>query len=171
MCDLAGTSNLNTLYGQLQMLGAAFYILFGMAIISMCFNLIQEEIVGKFHWIAQKFGMAHKTDDDDGAMTDDVTDDGGPMTSPGSGVTQRTSSNINDDIIRRRMMDEMGKGKGDKGVGGGGTKGRGSVAPSNNLVPPFMGKKPAPAAAGSGMGAKQPAPAAPNPPATPTAWE
>ncbi|ELU00881.1 hypothetical protein CAPTEDRAFT_74395, partial [Capitella teleta] len=39
---------------QYKMLGAALYMLFGMAILSMCFSLIQEEIVAKFKYVAER---------------------------------------------------------------------------------------------------------------------
>jgi potassium channel subfamily K protein len=42
---------------QLKMVGAAVYIVFGMALMSMAFNLIQEEMVGKFKWVGQKMGL------------------------------------------------------------------------------------------------------------------
>ena len=47
-----GTSNLGTSEGQQKMAGAAVYMLLGKALMSMVFALIQEEMVGKFQWIA-----------------------------------------------------------------------------------------------------------------------
>ena len=35
----------------------AIYVLFGMAILAMCFDLMQEEIVAKFRWIGRKIGI------------------------------------------------------------------------------------------------------------------
>lgn len=114
MCShtYTGTDNLGTPAGQIQMLGAAFYILFGMAIISMCFNLIQEEIVGKFHWIAEKMGVARHTEDDE--VTSGGDDNGGLATSPtgdqGEGVTNDyvikspDDGNSSDGTTRRRTL-------------------------------------------------------------------
>jgi len=47
------------------MLVAAIYMVFGMALLSMAFNLIQEEMVGKFKWLGTKLGIVKKDDDDD----------------------------------------------------------------------------------------------------------
>lgn len=53
---------------EYKLLLSAFYIVFGMAILSMCFSLIQEEITAKFKWIAQKIGImdASKPDGEGG---------------------------------------------------------------------------------------------------------
>ena len=48
---------------QLKTIGASVYIVFGMAIMSMAFNLIQEEIVYKFTWVAEKLGILEKQKD------------------------------------------------------------------------------------------------------------
>jgi potassium channel subfamily K protein len=50
---------------QLKMVGAAVYIVFGMALMSMAFNLIQEEMVGKFKWVGQKMGLVKRDDEDE----------------------------------------------------------------------------------------------------------
>jgi Ion channel len=50
---------------QLKMIGAAVYIVLGMALMSMAFNLIQEEMVVKFKWLGSKMGLVKKEDDDD----------------------------------------------------------------------------------------------------------
>lgn len=39
------------------------YVLFGMAILAMCFDLMQEEIVAKFRWIGRKIGIVEKHDE------------------------------------------------------------------------------------------------------------
>ena len=41
----------------------AIYVLFGMAILAMCFDLMQEEIVAKFRWIGRKIGIIEKDDE------------------------------------------------------------------------------------------------------------
>lgn len=159
-----GTSNLNTIGGQMQMLGAAFYILFGMATISMCFNLIQEEIVGKFHWIALKLGIAHKIDVDAAAE-----DDKAEELSTGQGAAM--AGNIDDALIRRQMVGNVGKGK--TGKGSSTIGGRDDAAMLAHSEAALFGKQPA-TAAPSFPSAKQPALAAalPKKPASPApAWD
>lgn len=48
---------------NIQLIVGGFYILFGMAIVSMCFSLMQEEMVAKFQWIMKRLGIY--SDDDD----------------------------------------------------------------------------------------------------------
>ena len=56
-----GTNQAGTSSGQLMLMGTAVYMILGMAILSMAFNLIQEEIVEKFKWLGEKIGLAKKT--------------------------------------------------------------------------------------------------------------
>ncbi|XP_059157835.1 TWiK family of potassium channels protein 18-like [Physella acuta] len=49
---------------QAQLLLGSVYVLFGMAILSMCFSLMQEEILAKARWIGQKLGLVEKEADD-----------------------------------------------------------------------------------------------------------
>ncbi|KAK6190825.1 hypothetical protein SNE40_002604 [Patella caerulea] len=37
-----------------------FYLVFGLSLIAMCFNLMQEEVRAKFRWLGQKFGVIDK---------------------------------------------------------------------------------------------------------------
>ncbi|CAF1054055.1 unnamed protein product [Rotaria sp. Silwood1] len=41
----------------------AIYVFIGMAILAMCFDLMQEEIVAKFRWLGRKIGIIEKDDD------------------------------------------------------------------------------------------------------------
>ena len=59
-----GFSSIESSQDQLKMFGATIYIVFGMAIMSMAFNLIQEEIVSKFTWMAEKLGIIDKVDEE-----------------------------------------------------------------------------------------------------------
>jgi len=59
-----GSAGFHTMDDQLKMLGAACYMIFGMAILSMAFNLIQEEIVSKFMWLGEKLGIVAKPKED-----------------------------------------------------------------------------------------------------------
>jgi len=43
------------LIGQLRMICAAVYIMFGMALLAMVFNLMQEKVVYKIRWIVQRW--------------------------------------------------------------------------------------------------------------------
>lgn len=45
-----------------QMILGAIYVLFGMAILSMCFSLMQDEIIAKCKWVGQKLGILDKDD-------------------------------------------------------------------------------------------------------------
>ena len=48
----------------LRFLLACLYILFGLAILAMCFDLIKEGIVDKFRWFATKLGIISDEDDE-----------------------------------------------------------------------------------------------------------
>jgi len=56
------TSNANT--ATLQLVVTFVYILLGMSILAMCFDLMQEEIIAKFTWIGKKLGIVEKEDED-----------------------------------------------------------------------------------------------------------
>ena len=60
-----GSSSLASSSDQLQMVAASIYMLFGLALVSMCFSLIQEEIAAKFKWVGEKLGLVEKDEDDD----------------------------------------------------------------------------------------------------------
>ena len=46
-----------------ELLVGALYCLFGLALLSMCLNLIQDEISAKFTWLASKIGLAEKEEE------------------------------------------------------------------------------------------------------------
>ncbi|XP_041372146.1 TWiK family of potassium channels protein 7-like [Gigantopelta aegis] len=48
---------------QAQLILGAIYVMFGMAILSMCFSLMQDEIIAKGKWVGEKLGILDKTDD------------------------------------------------------------------------------------------------------------
>lgn len=60
-----GSAEFENAADQWKMIGAAVYMLFGMAILSMCFSLIQEEIVAKFRWVGEKLGILEKDKHED----------------------------------------------------------------------------------------------------------
>ncbi|ESN94958.1 hypothetical protein HELRODRAFT_193671 [Helobdella robusta] len=68
-----GSTSTDSFSGQLKMIGAAVYMVFGMAIMSMAFNLIQEEMVGKFSWISDKFGLTRAVDYDNSVTAEQTT--------------------------------------------------------------------------------------------------
>ena len=43
-----------------KLIVGAIYVLFGMAILAMCFDLMQEEIVAKFRWLGCKLGVSER---------------------------------------------------------------------------------------------------------------
>lgn len=55
-----GSTALEGLDAHMKTVGAAIYMVFGMAIMSMAFNLIQEEFTTKFLWLGQKLGITEK---------------------------------------------------------------------------------------------------------------
>lgn len=55
-----GTDDLANTEGQLKMIGAAAYLLIGMSLMSMTFNLLQEEMTEKVKWIGEKLQMCKK---------------------------------------------------------------------------------------------------------------
>jgi len=90
------------------MIGTVVYMVCGMAIISMVFNLMQEEVVTKFRWIGQKCGCIKHDDEDD--QEEEVTG-GGPNSSgkptaggpPGSSVPRPDLGTGNRNNIRGRI--------------------------------------------------------------------
>ena len=50
----------NDPYAGAKLILAAIYVLFGMAILAMCFDLMQEEIIAKFTWLGKKLGIIDK---------------------------------------------------------------------------------------------------------------
>ena len=59
-----GSANFENAEDQYKMILSSVYMLFGMAILSMCFSLIQEEIIAKFKWVGEKIGIIEKDDDE-----------------------------------------------------------------------------------------------------------
>ncbi|CAJ0941096.1 unnamed protein product, partial [Mesorhabditis belari] len=68
---------------QEKLLGCALYLLFGMALIAMCFKLMQDDVVQKARWLGQKVGILVKEElsesefelDDDDILEEDDEDD------------------------------------------------------------------------------------------------
>ena len=61
-----GKDNFEEPQTQLNMIMGAIYMMFGMAILSMCFSLIQDEIAAKFKWLGQKMGLVDNKSSDEG---------------------------------------------------------------------------------------------------------
>ena len=70
----------------------AVYVLFGMAILAMCFDLMQEEIVAKFRWIGTKLRIVDKVEEQNQDPIDKHSDSKGKTRSPidDGRLTQRT---------------------------------------------------------------------------------
>lgn len=47
-----------------KLIMGSLYSIFGMAILSMCFTLMQEEMLAKFTWLGRKLGVVDKDEDD-----------------------------------------------------------------------------------------------------------
>ncbi|ESP01297.1 hypothetical protein LOTGIDRAFT_73684, partial [Lottia gigantea] len=52
--DVVPGTDFDNPQSQAQLLLGAVYVLFGMAILSMCFSLMQDEIIAKCRWVGQK---------------------------------------------------------------------------------------------------------------------
>lgn len=62
--DVVPGTDFDNPQAQAQLILGAIYVLFGMAILSMCFSLMQDEIIAKCKWVGQKLGILDKNDDD-----------------------------------------------------------------------------------------------------------
>ncbi len=60
-----GSANFETKADQYKMILSSIYMLFGLALLSMCFSLIQEEIATKFTWVGEKLGIVQKEKDEE----------------------------------------------------------------------------------------------------------
>ena len=86
----------------------AIYVLFGMAILAMCFDLMQEEIVAKFRWLGRKIGIVEKDDniDEETSIQNDrnkarsLTHSSGNDDIPGPLPTQRTMIEDDNDLSK-----------------------------------------------------------------------
>lgn len=63
--DFVPGTSMSTTNLQMQMIFAAVYMLLGLALLSMCFSLIQEEIAVKFKMLGEKLGLSKKEKDED----------------------------------------------------------------------------------------------------------
>lgn len=50
---------------QEKLIICSLYLLFGMALIAMCFKLMQDDVVQKTRWLGQKIGILVKTESSD----------------------------------------------------------------------------------------------------------
>ncbi|WAQ98057.1 KCNKI-like protein [Mya arenaria] len=50
---------------NVRLIIGTIYSIFGMAILSMCFTLMQEEMTAKFQWVGRKLGVIEKDDGDE----------------------------------------------------------------------------------------------------------
>ena len=61
----ASISNVDSTDGQYKLLVSVIYVLFGLAVLSMSINLIQEEVVDAFARLARDCGIIGDDEDDD----------------------------------------------------------------------------------------------------------
>lgn len=62
--DFVPGQNSKDKYAGPKLIAGAIYVLFGMAILAMCFDLMQEEIIAKFTWLGKKIGIIEKDESD-----------------------------------------------------------------------------------------------------------
>jgi len=62
--DFVPGQNSKDKYAGPKLIAGAIYVLFGMAILAMCFDLMQEEIIAKFTWLGKKIGIIEKDEND-----------------------------------------------------------------------------------------------------------
>lgn len=62
--DVVPGTDFDNPQAQAQLLLGSVYVLFGMAILSMCFSLMQDEILAKARWIGLKLGIIDKEIED-----------------------------------------------------------------------------------------------------------
>jgi potassium channel subfamily K protein len=43
---------------EIELIATVFYIMIGVALLGMCFDLMQEEMLSKISWISQKLGLS-----------------------------------------------------------------------------------------------------------------
>lgn len=55
--DLVPGMRSDSVANQEKLILCSFYLIFGLAIIAMCFDLMQEEVRAKFRWLGQKLGL------------------------------------------------------------------------------------------------------------------
>ncbi len=50
---------MGTTAGTVKLICSAAYIVLGLAMLSMAFNLMMEEMIAKFKWLGQKMGIVY----------------------------------------------------------------------------------------------------------------
>ncbi len=54
---IPGLNELGTTSGTIKLAVSALYIVVGLAVLSMSFNLMMEEMIAKFEWMGRKLGI------------------------------------------------------------------------------------------------------------------
>lgn len=54
---MPGWTEASTTTGKIKMAVSSFYIILGLAVLSMSFNLMMEEMIAKFKWLGKKLGI------------------------------------------------------------------------------------------------------------------
>lgn len=52
-----GWDEVGSTTGNIKLAASSFYIVLGLAVISMSFNLMMEEMIAKFKWLGRKLGI------------------------------------------------------------------------------------------------------------------
>ncbi len=71
-----GWTEVGTTTGKVKLAVSAFYIVMGLAVLSMSFNLMMEEMIAKFTWLGKKLGIV---DDPPPAAALQTLDDKAPL--------------------------------------------------------------------------------------------
>jgi hypothetical protein len=67
---IPGINELGTAAGTIKLAVSAFYIVLGLAVLSMSFNLMMEEMIAKFEWLGRKLGIIDDPNQPVGGPTD-----------------------------------------------------------------------------------------------------
>lgn len=55
--DFVPGADTDSLENQQKLIICCFYLIFGLSLIAMCFNLMQEEVRAKFRWLGKRLGI------------------------------------------------------------------------------------------------------------------
>ncbi|KJH49843.1 hypothetical protein DICVIV_04027 [Dictyocaulus viviparus] len=91
---------------QEKLIVCALYLLFGMALIAMCFKLMQDDVVQKARWLGQKIGILVHEDfsDSESDLEDDIIEEDDEDMSERTDQDKRSNSSgslkRDDDLLR-----------------------------------------------------------------------
>ncbi|CAK5068653.1 unnamed protein product [Meloidogyne enterolobii] len=94
---------------QEKLIVCALYLLFGMALIAMCFKLMQDDVVQKARWLGQKIGIIVREDfgSDESEFDEDIII--GEEEDFGGGLFTRTTNEGGNEILMEEFNNEIKK--------------------------------------------------------------